>query len=60
MPHTPKYHAFRQVDPMPKTKILILSITSFADLKNGGGLWSANLLETMAQVPDTEFVIVSA
>jgi hypothetical protein len=45
---------------MPKTKILILSITSFADLKNGGGLWSANLLETMAQVPDTEFVIVSA
>jgi glycosyltransferase involved in cell wall biosynthesis len=48
-----------QSEATPPTKGLILSITDFTDARNGGGLWSANLLETMALVPAMEFVVVS-
>jgi hypothetical protein len=46
--------------PMRKTRAILLSITDFSDSKNGGGLWTANLLETMALVPNMEFIVVLA
>jgi hypothetical protein len=44
---------------MKKPRVLILSMFDFTDLQHGGSLWAMNFLETLAQVPDLQFTIVS-
>jgi hypothetical protein len=42
-----------------RAKVLIISVVDYTDSGNGGGLWAANLLESIALVSDVDFTVVS-
>jgi glycosyltransferase involved in cell wall biosynthesis len=39
-------------------RALVVSVVDFADTRNGGAVWSANMLHSLARVPGFEFTVV--
>jgi glycosyltransferase involved in cell wall biosynthesis len=43
---------------MRRDRVLLISIVDYSS-QNGGGLWATSLVESVARVPDADFVVVS-